>query len=259
MRFWVWCLLFTSFWAHSAVPHESEIYDIDYGHNKEDPFLLLTTGEVVWLTKADLPKVEAKFNKRAQTKAFFNRMDIDDDYTPTILENMDVAKTYFTESRQMNGASQCFNKAHVWSYEWFKAHQLLSSKTWLFFTRKYIRKFRHNWWFHVAPSIMVNEESVIAEKVMDKTFATRPLKVKDWTDIFVNDKASCPRVEKYSDYANYPESGSCFTMISSMFYHQPFDLESQETWNTYKPDWYVSDLKQAYMDAINEEFEGLSL
>lgn len=264
MRFWVLSLLFLSFSANARISLNAEIHDIDYGVGKENPFLLLKSGEVVWVKKADLPAIEAQFAAEFKTISgrdnfSYDKLDFDDPYVPTIIEDLNLAKSYFQGTREVDGSTQCFNRAHIWSYELFKHHQVLSNKTFVFFTRRYIRKYNHQWWFHVAPSVVVNEEGVLRERVMDKTFAKGPLTVKKWTDIFLKDHAHCPRVEKYSDYANYPESGSCFTMRSSMHYYQPFDLESQETWNTVKPDWYESDLKQAYKEVLNEDFEGMNL
>ncbi|HXH32692.1 MAG TPA: protein-glutamine glutaminase family protein [Bacteriovoracaceae bacterium] len=282
MWFLVLCSMVFSFASNATVTVQAKIYDIDYGRGVEDPFLMLTSGHIAWIKKSsnksvvglqrlDVRSTETmkftindsnelvaahrlpqKLESTAHTKSL--NFNFDEVYSPTILESLEVAKTYFKESRDIQQNSQCFNRAHVWGYEWYKNHEVLSNKTWIFFTRRYIRKFNHKWWFHVSPSVAVKEGSVVREKVMDQSFSRGPLNIKQWTDIFIKDGSSCREVKKYTDYANYPESGNCFTMRSSMFYHQPFDLESTETWNTVKTNWYDEDLKQAYLDTFNEEF-----
>lgn len=175
-------------------------------------------------------------------------------YEATLLENIEKANEYFKEAKYVKKESQCFNRAHIWSYEWFIDHALNSNKTWIFFTRRYIRKFKFKWWFHVSPSVRVMENGFPNEKVMDVKYARGPLSIKRWTDIFMLDKAPCPLVKTYSDYANYPETGSCFVMNTSMFYYQPFDIESKETWGTMKANWYDTEIKEAYLDAFDEVF-----
>jgi hypothetical protein len=167
--------------------------------------------------------------------------------------DMNLARQYFQEARYKSKESQCFNRAHVWSYEWFTKHQLLSNKTWIFFTRKYIRKFAFEWWFHVAPSVVVMENERPMHKVMDIKYGRQPLDLKRWTDIFMRNDAVCPIVKTYSDFANYPETGWCYTMRTSMFYYQPFDVEVLETWGTTKANWYEPEIKQAFKDALDEE------
>jgi hypothetical protein len=173
-------------------------------------------------------------------------------YEPTLIENLELAQEYFREARYVDKESQCFNRAHVWSYEWFVKHAINSNKTWIFFTRRYIRKFKFKWWFHVSPSVQVMENGFPTEKIMDIKYARGPLPIHRWTEIFMRDRATCPLVKTYSDYANYPETGSCFLMNTSMFYYQPFDIESKETWETMKANWYDSEIKEAYLEAFDE-------
>lgn len=277
----VLCSILVSFTASASVSVSARIHGIDYGQGAEKSFLLLSSGHVAWLKNSANKSRTGFFEKACRTREMmsFTLNDSselisaealpqkllpkkkhkqlfspsEDFYVPTIVESVVLAETYFEESREVELTSQCFNRAHVWSYEWFKNHGVLSNKTWIFFTRRYIREFEYNWWFHVAPSIAVKDGDVVREKVMDKEFSSHPQNIKAWTDMFMRDKASCPRVQKYSDYANYPESESCFLMRSSMFFHQPFDLETHETYEIFKSNWVDEDLKQAYLETFNEE------
>ena len=276
---WLLALIALSFTAHASLTLKTQVYDIDYGTNGQKDFILLTSGHVAWMKHGsfkdlspldqaklkhnlvkitinkqhELEHLEVIPNTQEEKTIFAAERGNEENYTPTILENLDVAKTYFHESRYVNKESQCYNRAHIWSYEWFLKHNVNSNKTWIFFTRRYIRKFKFQWWFHVSPSVAVQDGSVVREKIMDVKYARGPINLKQWTDIFMQDDANCPMVKSYSEYANYPESGSCYTMRSSMFYYQPFDIESKETWGTLKSNWYDVELKAAYLEAFDQE------
>lgn len=275
---WLFAVLVSSWLglcAYAATEVNAQIYDIDEGTVGEDKLILLTSGHVVRLKneeKSLSQYYELKEQKswihftlnhnneieQAQTISppagslkFFLTRPTEEIYNPTVLENLEKAKSYFHEARYVDKESQCYNRAHIWSYEWFLKHTVYSNKTWLFFTRKYIRKFKFEWWFHVSPSIRVNENGVVKEKIMDVKYARGPIDPKRWTDIFMQNDAACPLVSTYSEYANYPETGWCYTMRTSMFYYQPFDVEMKETWGTIKGNWYDSEVKAAYLEAFD--------
>ena len=278
----VLCSILVSFTASASVSVTARIHDIDYGQGDQKSFLLLSSGDVAWFKRSTNKSRTELFERLRRTKEVLSftlnesneliatkslpqqsikknklkpQFSVTEDlYVPTIVESEELAKTYFAEAREVERTSQCFNRAHVWSYEWFKNHGVLSNKTWIFFTRRYIREFEYNWWFHVSPSLAVKDGAVVREKLMDKEFSSRPLNTKEWTDMFMRDKANCPRVQKYSDYANYPESESCFLMRSSMFFHQPFDLETHDTYGVFKSNWVDEDLKQAFLETFDADF-----
>lgn len=274
---WLLPLMLLSITAHASLTLKTQVYDIDYGSNGENDFLLFTSGHVAWIKQAHLKnlspydRTKLKYNlvkvtineqhelehlevigPSSQEKILNLTAVNEESYVPTVVENLDLAKTYFQQSRYLDKESQCYNRAHVWSYEWFLKNNVNSNKTWLFFTRRYIRKFKFNWWFHVSPSMAIQDGHVVREKIMDVKYARGPINLKQWTDIFMQDDAHCPMVKTYSEYANYPESGSCYTMRSSMFYYQPFDIESKETWGTIKSNWYDVEIKAAYLEAFDE-------
>jgi hypothetical protein len=254
---------FSTFASHI----ETQIYDIDEGTAKEETLLFLTSGHVIrvkkqkvkrhqWLRISlnDQNKIESftvipptKPIQKISSKTFLGQTP----YVPTVIENLDLANTYFHEAQFVEKESQCYNRAHIWSYEWFIKNAINSNKTWLFFTRRYIRKFKFDWWFHVSPSIRVLENGIEKEKIMDVKYARGPIDLKSWTDIFMKDDANCPMVNTYSEYANFPESGSCYTLRTSMYYYQPIDIESKEIWETTKQDWYEGEIKQAYLEAFD--------
>lgn len=194
----------------------------------------------------DVQAMAAPYNKEfaPQDAAFA-------DYIPSIIPNLDEAKALFRDRRKpREGETQCFNRAMVWSYDWRLNKQVYSSKIWVFFTRKYVRQYNFEWWFHVAPMIHVNIDGKVKERVMDMKYSSAPRTSKEWTDIFLKDDYPCPTVTTYSDHANYPESGSCFIQKSSMYFYQPIDLEFLEKFGTRKDQWVLSDVKEAYREAF---------
>lgn len=254
----------------------TQIHDVDLGAGNDQPLIFLTTGQVVSLNDKSMLK---SFKEAVVNKLWFdvtvndkreviglkeiaaplnsevlknNFLVQEEPFSPSILKDMNQARNYFYEQRgDHREEAQCYNRAHVWAYEWRTKHNFYSTKIWLFFTRKYIRKFKFEWWFHVSPAVHVIVNNEVKERVMDAKYARGPLALKQWTDIFMRDSANCPVVEKYTDHANYPESGSCFVMKSSMYYYQPVDLEQLEFSGLPKLRWLAPEVKHAYDEAFN--------
>lgn len=278
--------LLVLFFAFSITPlfadtqFSTQIYDIDMGQADEEPLIFLSSGQVVTFPDADKSLISILKNgiikktwflmtineKReildfkvippplSSLRSFPDKTWLDEEvpYQPSILKNLDQARSFFYEARtNAREESQCFNRAHVWAYEWRIKHNLYSSKAWIFFTRKFIRKYKFEWWFHVAPIVHVIVNNEVKERVMDIKYARGPLNLKQWTDIFLRDKAHCPVVKKYTDHANYPESGSCFLMKSNMYYYQPVDLEQKEISGVEKIRWIESEVRHAFKDAFD--------
>ncbi len=256
------------------------VHSIDLGNNSGDQVMvMLSTGEVLWLSKKEeslIKEFQNAYNQKLVLKInfstkkilsssatdfklknfSFNQTDTDPmSYIPTIIQDEEELKKLFLGARRTSKPeTQCFNRAHIWTYEWRINHRVFSSKTWLFFTRKFIRKYKFDWWFHVAPTLTVQVDGKLVEKIVDIKYAKAPLKMKSWTDIFVRDYADCPVVNRYSDYADSPEEGSCFVMKSSMYYYQPIDLEDLELTGIQKMKWIRGEVQEAYREAFDTIF-----
>ncbi len=273
----IFCLFSSFVMAQSEF--STQIHDIDMGESGQDqPLIYLSTGQVVTYPVGD-KSVFDRLKNAIKTKAWFvltineqreiidikdftpppsfeissiKSMVNDENFTPSILKDLDQARGFFYEARtDAKPESQCYNRAHVWTYEWRTKKNLYSSKAWIFFTRRFIRKYKFEWWFHVAPMVHVVHDGKVRERVMDVKYARGPLKLKQWTDIFMRDNADCPVVEKYSDQALHPESVTCFLMKSSMYYYQPVDLEQSEITGNIKSRWQESEVKHAYLEAFD--------
>lgn len=172
----------------------------------------------------------------------------DQEFEPTLIESMERARGLFTDMKSIQVESQCFNRATVWTHQWFYENKINSFKSWIFFTRKYIREYQFKWWFHVAPSLDVLENGIIKEKIMDKKYASGPLDPRAWTNIFMKNKVPCRRINNYLDYAHYPESTSCFILRSNMFYHQPVDIELFNSFGISKNSFDQNEIATALSD-----------
>jgi hypothetical protein len=256
----------------------TRVKEIDWGKKPNDSaMVLLSTGRVLWyppeemetlkrLEDAQLQRslvlIDLKSKKihsviPASNEKLLKIVSGDEPvpYTPTVIGSDAFLFQLFQEARRTTRQeTQCFNRAHIWSYEWRINHHVYSSKVWLFFTRKFIRKYKFEWWFHVAPLVSAEEGGKIHEKALDIKYAKTPLRLKEWTDLFIKDNADCPIITKYSDYADYPETGSCFVMKSSMYYYQPADLEDLELTGIQKMKWIRGEVQEAYREAFDHFF-----
>lgn len=279
MRPLFFALILFSFSLFAQTEIRTQIHDIDSGGPGDGPLIYLSTGHVVSFPKANKSQIDSledavvskewfliKINSKREIISFeltepqlimnqtffnFKTKAQREEYSPSILGNLDAARGMFYEARiDAHIDSQCYNRAHVWAYEWRTKRNLYSSKAWIFFTRRFIRKYKFEWWFHVAPMVHVVIDNKVKERVMDIKYAKGPLKLNQWSDIFMRDNAGCPVVSKYTDHANFPESGSCFLMKSSMYYYQPVDLEKYEMTSKPKSSWVEAEVKHAYEEAF---------
>jgi len=231
----------------------SNIHSIDLGTNDEPVLVYLNDGRVIRRERKEALK-DPIINKfiSPEKNSENPKSLIQNEYYKTVLPSIqDVEDLFQNGRRDYLEDSQCYQRAHIWAYEWRKKN-IYSSKTWIFFTRRYIRKFNFEWWFHVAPSVHVSTHNGIKERILDLKYASAPLKLKNWTDIFIRDGSDCPIVENYTDQADYPESSSCFVMKSSMYYYQPFELELEEINGIEKSTWIREEVTQSYLQAFNQ-------
>jgi len=177
---------------------------------------------------------------------------MNEDYIPTTISSLTLARRYFREARYYEKESQCFNRAMVWSYEWWRRHSLRSNKILIFFTRNYIRRYNFEWWFHIAPLVNVFDENMVKERVMDIKYSSGPLPLKNWTDLFMKGDPECPIVDRYSDYADHPYEGDCYLQRTHMYTYQPADLQMYEAWGYQKTDFSLKEVQQAYREAMDE-------
>lgn len=174
-------------------------------------------------------------------------------YTVSTLADMNTAKRYFST---MQGAtkwrSQCYNRAHVWSYEMKTDHNINTGKMWIFFSAKYIKEYKYKWWFHVAPYVQVATER--EPVVLDREFSRVPQRLTDWKNVYMKNNATCVNTESYTTYEDNTWNEYCFLIQSSMYYWQPFNLENLDKEGTTKSGFVSNELKRAYSNAIKGRY-----
>ena len=95
-----------------------------------------------------------------------------ENYTPSNLTSYDSLNEAFSKLSQNNKRrSECFDRAHYWSYQMHHDLNLNSVKYFVFFTKKYKREIHGEWWFHVAPGLKLQSQ----EYVLDPEFLTKPV------------------------------------------------------------------------------------
>jgi hypothetical protein len=256
----------------------TQIYDIDYGTSDQDTLVLLNSGQVAKVPAGKSYIINSLSNSKFNQDSF--NFILDDDrfiveaqpitsylvapqsqlegttekaiYIPTTIDSMATAKKYFKEARYNPKDSQCFNRAMVWTYEWWRNHSLKSNKLLIFFTRSYIRRYNFEWWFHISPYVHVMDNGKVVERVMDVKYSSGPRSFKEWTDIFVNKDPECPIISNFSEYADNPYTGICYLQRTHMYTYQPADLQMYEAWNFQKDNFIMDEVRGAYLEAFDE-------
>jgi hypothetical protein len=271
------CLL--GFSAHGAQEFSTQIVDMDFGDGQRDEVLVfLGNGLVAKLNSSknnflsmgeesfhqnrwysfkldekrfitEAQEIPAPFNSFYKSQFFSLPPET---YVPTTVSSMKLAQTYHREARYYPKESQCFNRALVWSYEWWKKHSLKSNKLFIYFTRSYIRRYNFEWWFHIAPYVHVLENGKVVERVLDVKYTSGPRKFQDWANTFLKNDAPCTVITKYSDYADYPYTGDCYFQRTHMYTYQPADLQMYEAWGYSKDQFNMDEVRGAYLEAFNE-------
>ena len=257
----------------------SHIYDIDHGKENEETLIFLDTGQVVKLAdnKSEIlidlvnsKKSKEVINIHLDQNRYITKVEKINtalsfpnspttlppqeplEYIPTTIASMNIAKAYHREARYNPKDSQCFNRAMVWTYEWWKKHSLKSIKILIYFSRTYIRRYNFEWWFHIAPMVHVMDNGIVVERVMDVKYGRGPQEFGKWTNLFMRNDAPCMMIDKFSDYADYPYTGECFLQRTSMYTYQPADLQMHEAWNYTKDKFLMTEVRQAYLEAFDE-------
>jgi hypothetical protein len=211
----------------------------------DDDLIYLSNGEVRFKHKSTNLKGEKKEKINHQNKISFSN------YKPSILTNIVQAFDIFKRMRNDHYEdAQCTNIAHVWAYEEFKRSGLKSEKIFLFFSKKYIKRYRFGWWFHVSPIVNMSEDNLIQNIVLDRGYTTMPFEIKTWTDHFIKSKKECKFIDKISTYYKNKSNEDCFIMKVSMYYWKPRDIRLRDQTGNEKKIFYKSEIKKAYQEAF---------
>lgn len=200
--------------------------------------------------------MQSLFNSIATADPFafqqkdYSAADLFSSYISDFDSEYEVESLFRTMRTDLRSKSQCYNRAHVWSYELHRrrhnGRRIQTGKMWLFFTRRYIRDYDYKWWFHIAPYLNVQGQP----RVIDRTFAYNPQDERTWTNMFMQNNAACRQVTKYTDYRNNQNSAYCYTIKTSVFYWQPWQIEGLEKNGQVRNGWHSYEVRKAYKNAV---------
>lgn len=165
----------------------------------------------------------------------------------TVLDSYQEANSIFKGmNRSYKSDTECTDRAHVWSYEEWKKHDLISKKVFLFFTDTYIRRYNYHWWFHVSPYVLVKSTDGTITYTMDRRYSSKPLLMKNWTDIFIRSKRSCPQ-STYAYYRTHKNGVEhCFQVRSTMYNRLPYHVRMEEDSGVIKDRFISSEVNFSY-------------
>ena len=168
------------------------------------------------------------------------------DYSPTDVGTVERATEIFNSLDNTNkDRSQCFKRAHMWTYDMWSRLSINSSKMFIFYTNRFQQLEDFDWWFHVAPSVKVNGEDYILDRGFD--FITGPLKVNDWKAKVSPSlrNTTCPVIEHYDQYDNNRWGRLCYLRLMPMHYFRPADIRDLYRQGRVKTGWEIDELQDA--------------
>lgn len=247
---------------------DGRVYKIDRSDEKEDNERIeKLVGKVVKINyymsgnqariTSIRPVVAGEINERDLDLNHFQYNQLRQ-FAPTDLQSVEKAAAVF-DSMLNDGEkrrSQCFKRAHMWSYDMWSKQNIQSEKVFIFFTQRFIQLNEYDWWFHVAPSVNVSGD----DYVMDGAFFKKPTPIKEWASYFILSKnLTCPMVEKYQDYENNQWTKLCYLMKVPMFYFRPIDIKERDVKGIERNHWLLEELQDARraFKGWEESYEGL--
>jgi hypothetical protein len=226
------------------------------------------TGQIVRLTFTDNGK-ESLINQIAPVsprEVDTRTMDLNHfqynqlrQFAPTDLQSYENVKEVF-EGMLNDGdrrRSQCFKRAHMWSYDMWSNLGIFSQKIFIFYTQRYVQLDKDaKWWFHVAPMLVAGG----VEYVMDGTFMKQPITVREWQEHFIkSNRITCPVIDHYASYEKNQWNRLCYLMKVPMYYFSPLDIEHRDYQGVLRNHWILEELQDARRAFKNFErtYEGL--
>lgn len=257
---------------------KSKVDSLDIGKGGEDHLVKLSNGRVAFIKfgeKSLLKQIE-KYHEKGEwlelvldsksslksikvidpipsNEDFQLTSSMDDPYVPSVVSSTKARNMFIKMRRDYKTSGQCFNRAHIWTYEEHMRSQTNLNKVFLFFTSLYIRTYRFHWWFHVTPMTYVGGSKTSNWRMLDRRYTSGPLLSKTWTDIFIKSKRTCKIVTKYSSYRDNQRSQHCYLIQAPMYYVVPSDLARLEESGEERTSYEDVEVQHAYWDAFKNQ------
>lgn len=169
----------------------------------------------------------------------------EDPFKPAVIKDYKTLQTIFKRMRKdYTKKGECYSRAHVWAYEEHKKSGLNLMKNFMFFTERYIRKYKFHWWFHVTP--MMYWENFTKPRTLDRRYTSGPRQTKTWSDVFVKSKRTCKKISKFDDFWLNQSKQDCYHIHTSMYYVIPRDIEKRDLTGKEKTAFSEKEIRRAY-------------
>jgi hypothetical protein len=191
-------------------------------------------------------------------------------YQATIIQSPDAVNQLFNDMPRvmqeggfLTPASQCFQRAEIWSYDLYKTKNVNAMKIFIFYTAAYKKLVQKEtghsfaWWFHVAPYV-VNKDAKgnLTESVLDPTFEKTPVNVYDWTRLDIKSDKPCKENVRYQDFQPELENGFkggtelCYLVRVPGTDYDPVSVENRDNGTLTGYDWDMGDVNYALNHAV---------
>lgn len=172
-------------------------------------------------------------------------------YRPAVVKSLnDALKIHNKMRRDYTKSGECFNRAHIWAYEEYNRSKTNLMKIFMFFTERYIRKYKYHWWFHVTPMVYVKNFN--SPRTLDRRYTGGPRQTKTWSNTFIKSKRTCKIVTKFDDYFLNQKSEDCYHIHTSMYYVIPRDIEKRDLTGIEKAEFIEKDIKRGYRNVFGK-------
>jgi hypothetical protein len=251
----------------------SRIHSIDIGDGSESHLIRFDNGRVSFVEarKKNLLETLRRHEKNHEVKVSTDAknniyavsvMDdpIDDDdqddsetepYEPVVVKNTNAAlKVFRSMRRDYSLSGECYNRAHIWTVEAKRKADLNLMKIFMFFTERYIRKYKYHWWFHVTPMVYVGNMN--SPRTLDRRYTSGPRQTRTWSNTFIKSKKACKIVEKFDDFYMNQQKEDCYHIYTSMYYVKPRDIEKRDLTGVEKTEFIDREVSKALKNAFRK-------
>lgn len=194
-------------------------------------------------------------------------------YQPTVFKSYSDVKKVFDDYMPLGfktgtwgRVSQCYQRAELWSYNLYRNYQINPMKVFIFYTHTYRRAYDFDWWFHVAPYVLMRNPSTqqLEEYVLDPIFVDEPLSMKPWTDLFLESHRKCAEFVPYEKFRREVENGPdaiyghehCYIVRVPATDYDPTDVEAREAGRINGYHYNMDELQQAVTYAPTNGMRG---
>lgn len=165
-------------------------------------------------------------------------------------------------NRDTKMTSICANRAHIWTYDLARFHNVRAAKIFLFYTAINGSQDDVTWWYHVAPLVLSNGQYVVLDGGFPGS-VRGPVTIGQWLNRFARTPdctmltAADDDLEQYFKIATVLPStrGVCYYRLTPMYYQFPISVAYHDIDGTYSPTgWNSEDLIDACMQGMSGGF-----